>query len=257
MRYLSLLCILAAASFVLTYTAVGNSGYTEVGESEKGCWCHFLPPRNAISAPADPSVKISVSGLPATHQPGKVYPVQVSITGPPPPSPRMNAQTLQKGWLTNPPPPANGFALSVSNGSLAPRDAATQISWVEDGSFDDNGTRGAGKPDPARQSIGHSGVGIRSAVWNFSWTAPPNASAAEVRFSVLWGDGTGDHHYGDRWNAGSMRVAGPPPETEPKAKSSAAPFGPALLAAASGLLLATYTRRRRGRRGMGGRPRPP
>lgn len=251
MRFLWLVLMLAGAALAITYPAVGNSGYTEVGESEKGCWCHFLAPRNAIATPPDPNVTITVMGLPEAHEPGRSYRVQVSGAGPPPPSPRLNTESLRKGWLTKPPPAAYGFAFSVSNGSLAPLDATTQISWVEDGSFDDNGTRGGGKPDPARQSIGHSGVGIRVPVWNFTWTAPPNTSAADVRLALLWGDGTGDHHYGDRWNAAKLRVAGPSATEEAKARSGSAFFGPTALAAIAGLLLMRRAARvpQRGRRG--------
>lgn len=181
-RALGLLLIVGAALWLsadslafIEGPRTSGANPTELG----GCTCHGAVPTA--------STVIAFTGLPATYEAGKAYPLVISSTA-----------SLQRA----PNPTAvGGFHLQASAGSFAAA-GSTQAGWVQTGS------------DPP--FIEHTPTGAKDNAadankvqkWEVTWNAP---TSGDVTFNLyvnrVNGDGSSDA--GDKWNEKPVTVKGP------------------------------------------------
>lgn len=149
------------------------SGGAPSNAAEQGCTCHAPMP--------DSMVRVTVTGFPATYEPGSTYEVRLSIEGGPP---------VVSGVSVN----QGGLAVQVSAGRLKPG-TGTQ---VDSGTF-----------------LTHTTQGNDQRAWTFSWEAPVGGNGnvtAHYAGNAVNGDADNGGGF-DRWNKGRLEVGTPAANT--------------------------------------------
>ncbi len=159
--WLSISTLLTAGllGLVLLTDDVGSSSGGIVGKTESGCTCHS--PTSSVE------VTPTIDGLPSTYQPGRVYLLDLSYSGPPPSG--GNAQA--------------GFNLRVEEGTLitSPGDTSVRI-------------------DISGKEATQSSTGNRQTTWKVQWEAPEEVGGdIDVTLVVNVVNGDGSPGQGDKW----------------------------------------------------------
>jgi hypothetical protein len=151
---------------VLLLILIGSVAVLEVGarsggkfdKAQTGCTCHSPTP--------DPTVAVSINGLPNNYSSAQTYPLTLSLNGGP-------ATAL------------GGFNLEVSSGSLSTTDGNVQINI-------------------AQNQASHTNKNQRS--WDIDWTAPgPGTGTVTFYLAGNAVNGNGKNN-GDGWNKNSWVV---------------------------------------------------
>lgn len=152
------LCLVLITAFVL-YDVVGQSG-GKFDRAQLGCG-------NGCHGPEDPTIIVSISGLPAEYLPSQTYPLVVSVSG---------------GPATN----RGGFNLEVTAGSLSTTDGNVQINAAQD-------------------QATHTNENQRS--WNIDWTAPIAGTGDVTFYLAAMAAGDPANKDGDSWKLYSSVVS--------------------------------------------------
>jgi hypothetical protein len=137
------------------------------GKTETGCTCHS-PNRSGDVVPR-------IDGLPSSYEPGRVYPLDLSFTGP---SPSGSGERA-------------GFNIKVEGGTLSsPGSPSVRI-----------GTDG--------REATHSSTGLVEKTWQVEWTAPDRDEGdIDVTLVVNMVDGDGSPDPADKWGRTQVTVEG-------------------------------------------------
>jgi hypothetical protein len=163
----SSLALISLLGFIVLTDDAGSSSGGITGKTETGCTCH--------SSTSSGEVVPRIDGLPSSYEPGKVYDLDLSFSGPP--SSGSGARA--------------GFNLKVEAGSLS----SDQSPSVRIGSSGREAT--------------HSSTGNRVETWRVQWTAPEKGEGdIEVTLVVNKVNGDGSPGPGDKWGRLELTVEG-------------------------------------------------
>jgi hypothetical protein len=167
-KLLNLFVMLAIFVFFVTLILLvdvkGNEGgITTIDDpllSQDGCWCH--------DTDSDPTVILSLDGLPMEYEPTQTYRFTLAVSGGPA---EYSGGSNAKG----------GFNLNVSGGALSIPGGATDV-----------------QVNPISGEGTHTLIGNDQRTWEMDWTSPSNG---DVTINYLGNsvDGSGDED-GDFWN---------------------------------------------------------
>lgn len=174
-----LLLVLAVACVIIAATAgVSSRSGGITGVSSSGCTCHGSTPTSAVVP--------TLSGVPATWEPGVSYDLTVSFTGGPAFS--VNPSRMNQG----------GFNLRASGGSLSNVLSPTTVAV-------------------SGSEATHTSAGNDQTSWNVRWTAPPGPFGdGTITFTLAVNSVNGDGaNSGDAWNVLTRTASGPADTTAP------------------------------------------
>jgi hypothetical protein len=159
--------LITLLSLTLVTDDADSSSGGITGKTEPGCTCHS-PDRSGDVVP-------KIDGLPSSYEPGKVYDLALSFTGP---SPSGSADLA-------------GFNIKVDGGTLAsPGSPSVRI-----------GTDGS--------EATHSSTGIVDKTWQVQWTAPDRDEGdIDVTLVVNVVNGDGSPGPADKWGRTRVTVEG-------------------------------------------------